>query len=104
MLKVKEMKENAIINIQVNRAFYIMVKSLAFNLLDKLIKEKKSEEYIAAIGTKDYTELDDDQRSVRTATLIIAEIEAQSKIQNQFEEKEVLEPGDEGYVAPTIED
>jgi hypothetical protein len=103
MIKVKEMKDDAIVNIPVSKGYYIMVKNLAFHLVNKLIKDNKSEDYISAIGTKDYAELDDDQRSVRTVTLLVAEIEAQTKIQNQFSENEVLEPGDEGYVAPTIE-
>jgi hypothetical protein len=32
---------------------------------------------------------------------MIAEIEKIAKEQNLFDEKEVLEPGDEGYVEPT---
>jgi hypothetical protein len=34
-------------------------------------------------------------------TLLIAEIELQAKNQNLYVETDVLEPGDEGYVAPT---
>ncbi len=102
MLKVKELKNDAVINIPVSKGYYMMVKNLAFDLLNKMIKEKKSEQYIAEIGTKEYVDLDDDQRSVRTVTLLVAEIEAQAKIQNHFIEKEILEPGDEGYVAPNL--
>ena len=105
MIKVQEIKDDAIISIQVNRVFYAMVKNLAFNLVNKLINEKKSSDaYIAEVGTKEYADLDDDQKSLRTVTILLAEIEAQTKIQNQFIEKEILEPGDEGYIAPATVD
>lgn len=104
MLKAKEMKDDAIVQIPISKGYYMMVKALAYNLVSKLLSENKSEDYLNAIGTKDYVELDDDQRSLRTVTLLVAEIEAQAKHQNKYVENEVLEPGDEGYVAPTIED
>jgi len=104
MIKVKEMKDGATVTITVSKGYYIMVKNLAYNLLDKLIKEKRPEEYYTNIGSKPYFELDDDQRSLQTVTFLVAEIEAQATLQKQINEKEILEPGDEGYVAPTIED
>jgi hypothetical protein len=32
---------------------------------------------------------------------LVAEIEAQAVVQKQFQDKEVLQPGDEGFEAPT---
>lgn len=103
MIKVKELKDDAIVQIPVSKGYYIMVKNAAFVLLDKMIKEKKSEEYLKEIGTKNYIDLDDEQRVLHTLTLLVAEIEAQSTHQKMFQEQEVLEPGDEGYVAPTVD-
>ena len=103
MLKVKELKDDAIIKIPVSKGYYIMVKNLAYTLLNKMIKESKSEDYLKEIGTKKYAELDDDQKAVQTVTLLVAEIEAQALVQKQYKETEVLEPGDEGYVAPTVD-
>jgi len=101
MIKVKELKDDAIVQVPVSKGYYIMVKNLAYILLNKMIQDKKSEEYLKDIGVKTYVELDDDQKAMQTVTLLVAEIEAQAVVQKQFQEKEVLEPGDEGYVAPT---
>ena len=103
MLKVKELKDDAIIKIPVSKGYYMMVKNLAYALLNKMIKESKSEDYLKEIGTKQYGELDDDQKCMQTVTMLVAEIEAQSQLQGMYEEKEILEPGDEGYVAPTVD-
>ena len=103
MLKVKELKDDAIIKIPVSKGYYMMVKNLAYNLLNKMLQEKKSEEYLKEIGSKLYNELDDDQKSMQTVTALVAEIEAQAYFQKMYEETEVLEPGDEGYVAPTVD-
>jgi len=101
MIKVKELKDDAIVKIPVSKGYYFMVKNLAFDLVGKMIKEDKSEDYLKEIGNKPYNELDDNQKSLHTVTLLVAEIEAQAQLQGLFNEKEVLEPGDEGYVAPT---
>jgi hypothetical protein len=44
--------------------------------------------------------MDDLQKAFYTVSLLLAEIERQSIAANMFEEKEVLQPGDEGYVEP----
>jgi len=103
MIKVNELKDDAIVKIPVSKGYYMMVKALAYNLVDKMIKSEKSEEYLKDVGNKPYAELDEDQRSLHTVTLLVAEIEAQSKLQELVDIKEVLEPGDEGYVAPTVD-
>ena len=48
-----------------------------------------------------YEEMNDFERSFYTTTLILAEIERVAKEQNLYEEKQILEPNDEGYVEPT---
>jgi hypothetical protein len=103
MIKVKELKDDAIVQIPVSKGYYMMVKNTAFHLLNKMIQDTKSEEYLKEIGVKQYNELDEDQRVLQTITLLVAEIEAQATHQNMYQEKEILEPGDEGYVAPTVD-
>ena len=103
MIKVKELKDDAIVQIPVSKGYYMMVKNTAFHLLNKMIQDTKSEEYLKEIGVKQYNELDDEQRTLHTLTLLIAEIEAQATAHNQFDEKEILQPGDEGYVTPTVD-
>lgn len=99
-IKVKELKSDAKINITVNRNFYMMAKALSFYLFQEIGK-KQSDEYFKEIMTKSYADLDDLQRSFYTVALLLAEIEAQGKESNQYEEKEVLEPGDPGYKEPS---
>jgi hypothetical protein len=101
MIKVKELKNDAVVQVPVSKGYYIMVKNLAYILLNKMLQDKKSEDYLKEIGTKTYTELDDDQKAMQTVTLLVAEIEAQAVIQKQFEEKEILQPEDEGFVPAT---
>lgn len=99
MVKVKEIKSDASIQITVNKNFYLMAKALSFYLFQQ-VGEKQNEEYFQEIISKSYNDLDDLQRSFYTVALLLAEIEAQAKANNQYEEKEVLEPGDEGYKEP----
>jgi len=101
MIKVKELKNDAVVQVPVSKGYYIMVKNLAYILLNKMLQDKKSEDYLKEIGTKTYTELDDDQKAMQTVTLLVAEIEAQAVIQKQFEEKEILQPEDEGFIPAT---
>lgn len=101
-IKVKELNDDMLLNIQVNKSFYMMTKALSFYLYSQMTVDNK-EEYMKDIMTKTYHELDDLQRSFYTTALLLAEIEAQAKATNSFTEKEILEPGDEGYKAPTEE-
>jgi hypothetical protein len=77
-----------------------MVKALSFYLFNQ-IKVDNKEEYIKEIVTGQYDKLDDLQKSFYTIALLLAEIEKTATTNNLYEEKEILEPGDEGYVAPT---
>jgi hypothetical protein len=96
-IKVKEIKPDVLISINVNKNFYMMTKALSYYLYQHILTDK-SEEYMKSIMTKKYEDLDDAQRSFYTVALLLAEIEHQAKVGNHIEEKEVLQPGDEGYV------
>jgi len=100
MVKVKEIKDGATLNITVNKNFYMMCKSLSFYLFQQ-IGEKQNEDYLKDIMSKSYADLDDLQKSFYTIALLLAEIEAQAKDSNQYEEKEILQPNDEGFIEPT---
>lgn len=101
MIKVKELKDDALVSIVVNKTYYFMVKSLAYSLTQQLLDENKDPQYIKDSFEKPYDQLNEAQRNLQTIGLMIAEIEAQAEKQNLTVEKEILEPGDEGYVAPT---
>jgi len=100
---VKEMKDDAIINIQVNKNYYLMAKAASFIFLKSLNIEEKGDEYFKEMLSKKYEDLDPEQKAFFTIILLLSEIERQAKKDNLYEEKELLEPGDEGYVAPTVD-
>jgi len=99
-VKVKELNDNMIVDIKVNYAFYLMVKGLSYYIFKNLPKET-IEEDLKAVMSKNYNELNELQQHFYTTTLLLAEIERQAVANNMYTEKEILEPGDEGYVAPT---
>jgi hypothetical protein len=100
-LNVKELKNDALIDIKVNKNFYLMVKSLSYYLFQTVKDDKEREESLKKIMSGKYEEMNDFERSFYTTTLILAEIERVAKEQNLYEEKQILEPNDEGYVEPT---
>jgi hypothetical protein len=102
MIKVKELKDDAIVNIQVNKNFYLMAKAASFVILQSMNIPEKGDEYFKQIMNKQYNDLDEQQRAFYTIALLLAEIETQSTKNNLYNEKEVPEPGDEGYVEPKL--
>jgi len=103
MIKAKELKEDALIDVRVNKSYYMMAKAASFTILQNMNITEKGDDYFKEIMTKKYEELDEMQRAFYTIVLLLAEIEKQATSTNQFTEKEILEPGDEGYVAPTLD-
>jgi hypothetical protein len=101
-IKVKELRDDAIIEVKVNKAFYLMVKAILLNLINNITVEDK-DAYIKESMTKEYKDLDENQRSFYTTALLLAEIEKVAKDNNLYQEKEILEPGDDGYVAPKLD-
>jgi SepF-like predicted cell division protein (DUF552 family) len=79
-----------------------MVKSVLLHLVSLITAEDK-DAYIKEAISKEYKDLDEIQRSFYTLSLLLAEIEQVAKTKELFVEKEVLEPGDEGYVAPKLD-
>ena len=102
MLKVKELKEDALIDVKVNRSFYLMAKAASFTILQSMnIPEKENgDEYFKKIMNEKYEDLDDAQRAFYTIILLLAEIEKKATEDNLYVEKEILEPGDKGYEEP----
>jgi hypothetical protein len=100
-IKVKELKDDAVLDVKVNKNYYLMVKAVSFYLFNQ-IKVDDKEKYLKQIMEDKYENMDDLQKSFYTITLLLAEIEKTAKNNNLFEEKEVLQPGDEGYVEPKL--
>ena len=73
-IKLKQMSDDALVTIQVNKNYYEMVKGLSFYLFT-LIKVDDKHVYLKEIIDKKPEELDDLQKAFYTVTLLIAEIE-----------------------------
>jgi hypothetical protein len=100
-IKVKELQDDVLIDIQVNKAYYMMLKGTLHFLFNLVKDEQNRAAALKVIMEGDYVKMDAYQRSFYTVSLMLAEIERVGKEKNIFEEKEVLEPDDEGYQAPT---
>jgi translation initiation factor 2B subunit (eIF-2B alpha/beta/delta family) len=85
--KLKELKNDAILDIKVNKAYYFMVKLELFKVLDAYIQkhsEDKAKE-LANIVSKKYEELDEEQKTIFVLSLLLAEIERVAEQNNLFE-------------------
>jgi len=104
MIKVKELKEDAVMDVKVNKSFYLMAKNTLYYLFTDHLSasEEEREKTLEKIMTSEYKDLNDLERSFYTLTLLLAEIESQAKKNDLYEEKEILEPTDEGFVPPTM--
>jgi len=100
-VKVKELKDDAIVEVKVNKSFYLMTKALSYFLFQTIKDDNEREESLKKIMTGKYEDMNDFERSFYTVTLLLAEIEKQAQDNKLYNEKEILEPGDEGYVEPT---
>jgi hypothetical protein len=100
-VKVKELKDDALVEIKVNKNYYLMVKSVLFYLFNQKENNESKEASLKKIMEGKFEEMDDWERAFHTITLFLAEVEKQATASNLYDEKEILEPGDEGYVQPT---
>jgi len=102
-VKVKELKQDTIIDIKVNDNFYKMLKHVLFYLFNQVPDPVKRDESLKKIMGGKYEEMNDLERSFYTITVLLAEIEKVAKENALYDEKDILQPGDEGYEAPTQE-
>jgi hypothetical protein len=87
--KVKEIKDDAIIDIKVNKAFYLMIKGVLYTLFLELQKCEDPEKLFNEVGQKQYKELNELQKAFQTTTLLLAEIERQASLNNLYDELEI---------------
>lgn len=92
-VKVKELQDDAILDIKVNKSFYMMVKASLFVIFKELQEQntEKTEDILKAVMSQNYTDLNDKQRVFYTLTLIVAEMERQAQLNNLTVEKEISE-------------
>tara|TARA_R100001443_G_scaffold97836_1_gene104759 strand:- start:522 stop:866 length:345 start_codon:yes stop_codon:yes gene_type:complete len=89
--KVKELKEDAILDVKVNKTYYMMSKAALFTLLNDIYTKEDGnpDKFVEDLINKEYGELDDKQRAFYTLTLLVGEIEKQAIANDAFIEKEV---------------
>lgn len=74
--KLKELKDDALINVQVNKSYYFMVKLELFNAVEDIVNTVPEEaKDLDKILEKKYEDLTPKQRTVFTLSLLVAEIE-----------------------------
>ena len=100
-VKVKEIKDNALIDIKVNKNFYLMTKDALYTIFKHLLKNESEQENLQNILTKNFNDLSEFERAFYTITLLVSEIEKQVQDNSElYTEREVPEPGDPDYVEP----
>jgi hypothetical protein len=102
-VKVKELQDDVQIDITVNKSYYLMLKQTLHFLFELVKDEKARVAKVKKVTDGNYAEMDPWERSFYTVSLAVAEIERKAKEKNLVNEKDILEPGDEGYVAPIQE-
>jgi len=98
---VQQIKDDALLDIKVNKSYYLMVKNLSLYLFTTISEEERATK-IANLKEKKYEEMDDLEKSFYTVALLISEIEKQAKETDNLEDKEILLPGDEGFEMPKM--
>jgi hypothetical protein len=100
-IKVKKLKDDAVVKIEISKNFYDLIKASMYYVFTLEKDEAKKEEIIKKTITQDvYTPLNDYELTFKTLIHILAEIERVAAIEGLYEEKEILERGDEGFVEP----
>lgn len=100
-VKVKELKDDALVDIKVNKTYYLMMKTSLFHLFQSIKDDDEREKSLKKIMEDKYETMNDWEKAFYTISLFLAEVEKQATEANLYDEKEILEPGDEGYVEPT---
>jgi hypothetical protein len=101
--KVKEMKDDMLVDVKCNKTFYLMCKNLSYHVFT-LIPEADRAEAVEKIKDLEYPAMSDFQKSFYTMALMISEMEKQAEVGNFIVEKEILLPGEEGYEGPSVEE
>jgi hypothetical protein len=98
-VKVKELKDDAIIEVKVNKNFYLMLKHAMFYIFQQETDVTKKEELIKKVLSKDNNvQFTEHEAAFRTLMIILAEIERVAIAEDKMVEREIPTP-----TAPTQE-
>ena len=89
--KAQELKDDAVLDIKVNKTFYMMCKASLFTLFKEVhdISKGSPKEFINNLTSKPYLKLNEKEKIFYTLTLIIGEIERKAAEKDLFIEKEI---------------
>lgn len=89
-ITVKEIKDDALISVEINKSFYFMVKSALFYLFKESDRtEEEREAVLKSLMNKNYNDMTHWEQSFYTLTLLLAEIERQAVEKDLFNDVEV---------------
>jgi len=91
--KVKELKDNAIVEVKINKVFYMMLKQTLLYIFKQDQDQEKISELIKKVTDKnsDNEPHSEQEFAFKTILLLLAEIEAQAEKTNQTDEKDIEE-------------
>ena len=91
--KVKELKDNAIDEVKINKVFYMMLKQTLLYIFKQEQDQEKISELIKKVTDKnsDNEPHSEQEFAFKTILLLLAEIEAQAEKTNQTDEKDIEE-------------
>jgi hypothetical protein len=102
MIKVKKLKDNAVVKIEISKNFYDLVRASLYYVFSlEKDEERKAEILKKSITQEIHTPLNEYELTFKTLIHIVAEIERVAAQEGLFTEETILEPGDEGFVEPT---
>lgn len=89
--KVKEMKDDALLNVKVNKTYYQMAKAALLTLLQDVYSTEKGnpDTFVKDLVSKEYKDQTDKERAFYTLTLLVGEIEKQAVENDAYFEKEI---------------
>jgi hypothetical protein len=102
-LMVKELQDEHIVSIKVSGFFYKRLKGFLMRVMSKHDQSFIQDFIKHENDLENFFKSSEEAFDLETLLIIIKEIEKASIDQKQYADKEVLEPGDEGYVEPTSE-
>jgi hypothetical protein len=87
MVNLKELKDDALINVLVNKSYYFMIKLELFKAVENIVNTAPEEaKELDKILEKKYDELTSNQQTVFTLSLLVAEIERIANKENLYVE------------------
>tara|TARA_R110000822_G_scaffold177989_2_gene317954 strand:- start:60 stop:401 length:342 start_codon:yes stop_codon:yes gene_type:complete len=88
--RVKELKDDAVVDIQINKTFYQMCKASLYVIFKELfVNSSDPDAFVKEILTKQYIDMTDKERIFYSLTLLIGEVEKQAETNDLFIEKEI---------------